>query len=243
LRRHPLVMSLLPPRSRRLPAVSGLAGLVLIAACGSSAGSSASPQALLQSAKQTLDSTPGVHFALQSTNAASGGTVIKGGQADLARPDRLAGSLDVLVNGVGATIKVVVVGNTVVAQLPFSTSYTKIDPATFGLGNPADLLNNQHGLSSMLIAGTNPQAVGSERIAGELLQEIRTSIPGSAVPLLPDQDRSRPVVMVAAINPSNHQLRQVTLTGPFVSTTSDSTFTVTLTNYGEHPQITLPPSS
>lgn len=240
--RHRLETLLQRFSGKGVPAACGVCASLLLAACGGS-GTSSSPQALLQAAKSTLDSTPGVHFVLQSSNAASAGTVIKGGQGDLARPDRLTGSLDVIVNGLGATVKVVAVGNDVVAQLPFSTGYSKIDPATFGLGNPADLLSAQHGLSSMLTAGTSPQNVGTERIGGELLEEIKTSIPGSAVPLLPNEDPSRPVTMVAAIDPSSHQLRQVSLTGPFVSKTSDSTFTVTLTSYGEHPQINLPPVS
>ncbi|HEX6392231.1 MAG TPA: LppX_LprAFG lipoprotein [Acidimicrobiales bacterium] len=220
----------------------GLCLLALLAACGSSS-SSASPQALLENAKSTLDSAQGVHFTLTSTNAAAGGTVIEGGQGDMVRPDRLQGSLDVSVAGGRASVKVVAVGNTVEAQLPFSTKYSKIDPASFGLGNPTDLLSTQHGLSSMLTSGTGARKIGTERVGGELLDEIRETIPGSAVPLLPNQDPSRPVVLVAAIDPSNHQLRRVDLTGPFVSETSNATFTVTLTNYGESVPITLPPTS
>lgn len=218
----------------------GLFALLVPAACGSSS-TGASPQTLLQQSKQVLDSTKGVHFTLQSSNAGTTGTVIKGGQGDLVRPDRVQGSLDVLVKALPATVKVVAVGSTVEAQLPFSTTYSKIDPAAFGLGNPADLLSPQRGLSSLLTAGTNPQTVGTERISGELLDEFKTSVPGTAVPLLPDQNPSQPVELVAAIDPSNHQLRQVTLTGPFTSATTNSTFVVTLTNYGEQPQINLPP--
>jgi lipoprotein LprG len=216
--------------------------LLLLAACGSSSPG-ASPQTLLQQSKQVLDSTPGVHFTLDSSNVGTKGTVIKGGQGDLVHPDRLQGSLDLLVKGFPATVKVVAVGSTVEAQLPFSTTYSKIDPSTFGLGNPADLLSSQRGLSSLLTAGTNPQMAGTERIGGELLQKVKTTVPGTAVPLLPDQNPNQPVALVAAINPSNHQLRQVTLTGPFTSATTNSTYIVTLTNYGQQPQINLPPVS
>jgi len=47
----------------------------------------------------------------------------------------------------------------------------------------------------------------------------------------------------AAINPSNHQLRQITLLGPLTSKSSNSTFSLTLTNYNEPVTITLPPAS
>lgn len=220
----------------------GLFALLTPAACGSSS-TGASPQTLLQQSKGVLDSTKGVHFTLQSSNAGTTGTVIKGGQGDLVRPDSVQGSLDVLVKSLPATVKVVAVGNTVEAQLPFSTTYSKIDPAAFGLGNPADLLSRQRGLSGLLTAGANPQSAGTERISGELLDKIKTSVPGTAVPLLPDQNPSQPVELVAAIDPSNHQLRQLTLTGPFTSATTSSTYVVTLTNYGEQPQINLPPVS
>jgi lipoprotein LprG len=242
LPRHPF-QTLLPRTANKLVlSGGGLLMLALLAACSSSS-SSATPQSLLQGAKSTLDSAQGVHFTLQSSNAAAGGTVIQGGQGDMVRPDRLEGSLDVSVGGGRATVKVVAVGNTVEAQLPFSTKYSKIDPASFGLGNPTDLLSTQHGLSSLLTSGTDARNVGTERVGGELLDEVRETVPGSAVPLLPNQDPSRPVVLVAAIDPSNHQLRVVNLTGPFVSKTSNATFTVTLTNYGERVQITLPPTA
>jgi hypothetical protein len=50
------------------------------------------------------------------------------------------------------------------------------------------------------------------------------------------------VTLTAAINPSNHQLRQVTLVGPFTSN-SDSTYVLTLTNYDEKVDIALPSES
>jgi lipoprotein LprG len=83
---------------------------------------------------------------------------------------------------------------------------------------------------------------GQTRLSGELLDQVHATVPGSAIPVLPDQDRSRPATLVASINPDSHQLRQVVLTGPFTSKTSDSTYTVTLTNYGEQVTVTLPPT-
>jgi lipoprotein LprG len=219
-----------------------LSAVVLFGACGGS-GTASNPQTLLQEAKATLDSTSAVHFTLQSSNVASKGTVIRGGTGDLVRPDQLKGSLEVIVNGFQATVNVVAVGNTVVAQLPFAAGYSKINPSTFGLGNPSGLLDPQSGLSSVLTAGNASKVTGTERIGGELLDDVTTSVPGSAVPLLPNDKPSEPVSLVAAIDPGSHQLRKITLTGPFVNAASNSTFTVTLTNYGERVQISLPPAS
>ena len=223
-----------------------LLAVLAVTACGSSSSSSgaaSSSQSLLQNAKKALDSTSAVHFTLQASNVAAGSTVIRGGSGDLVRPDGLQGSLDVVVSGFQTTIKVAAVGNTVEAQLPFATGYRKIDPSTFGLGNPTTLLDPNRGLSAMLTAGTSSRVTGTERIGGELLDEVTTQVPGSSVPLLPNKSPGQPVMVVAAIDPGNYQLRQVTLTGPFTSATSDTTFTVTLTDYGEHLEITLPPVS
>lgn len=233
------------PAGPRRAAPAGLlalaAGLAaLAAACGTSGGTAANPQTLLNQAKTALDDAPSAHFTLKSTNASSGSTTITGGEGDMARPDRIEGTLNVTVKGFAADVKVVAIGSEVVAELPFSTSFSKIDPATFGIGNPSQLLDPQRGLSSLLTAGTGARVTGTERIAGELVDEVSSTVPGSAIPVLPDANPSKPVQLVAAIDPGNHQLRQLTLTGPFTSSTSDSTFTVTLTGYGEHVQINLP---
>jgi hypothetical protein len=60
--------------------------------------------------------------------------------------------------------------------------------------------------------------------------------------VLPDVNPSQPVTLVAAIDPKSRQVRQITLTGPFLSATSDSTFVVTLTKYDEAVTVTLPPT-
>ena len=216
------------------------AGLLASAVSGCSGGTSGNPQSLLSSARSTLDSTSAAHFTLSSTNASSGGTTITGGEGDVQRPDKLKGSLDVIVNGFKAQVKVVAVGDQVFAELPFSTSFSKIDPASFGLGNPGQLLDPQKGLSSLLSAATGAKVTGQQRINGELVDLVSAQVPGAAVPVLPDADPSVPVHLVAAINADNHQLRQVTLSGPFIKAGTVSTFVLTLTSYGENVQIALP---
>jgi hypothetical protein len=118
----------------------------------------------------------------------------------------------------------------------------KTDPASFGLTDPAQLLDPTHGLSNLLTIGTGARSSGQERIAGEALDEVTTTVPGSSIPVLPDANPAQPVTLVAAINPKTFQVRQISLTGPFTSATSNSTYVVTLTNYNEAVTITLPPA-
>lgn len=228
------------PRARLLRTICGAAVLAVVAAgCGRTGNTNAA--ALLQKAKATLDATSSAHFVLTSTNATTaGGTTISGGDGDVQRPDRLRGSLNLVVKGLSVSVKVIAVGDQVYAQLPFATKYAKIDPSAFGLGNPGQLLDPDNGLSTLLSSATGAKSTGQKRINGELVDEISATVPGSKIPVLPDANPSSAVRLVAAIDPGNNELRQVTLTGPFVRANTNSTFTVTLTNYGESVQINLP---
>ena len=188
-----------------------------------------------------LDNTSSAHFVLSSRNATtSGGTTITGGEGDVQRPDKLRGSLNLIVKGLNVSVKVIAVGDQVFAELPFTSKFSKIDPSAFGLGNPGQLLDPSKGVSTLLSAATGAKVTGQERINGELVDDVSASVQGSAVPVLPDANPGTPVQIVAAIDPASKQLRRITLTGPFVNANASSTFTLTLTNYGENVQITLP---
>lgn len=213
-----------------------------LAACGSSTPKVSAP-VLLQKAKAKADASSAVHFVLTSKNVALTGTNLVGGQGDLARPSSLQGSFSVAISGFTANVKVVSVGDVFEAELPFSSHYTKTNPANFGLTNPAELLDRDKGLTKLLTLAQNPTLGPSERVGGELLETVSYTVPGTAIPVLPDENPSKPVQLTVAINPSNYELRSVTLVGPLTSATSDSTYVVTLSNYDEHVNITLPPAS
>jgi lipoprotein LprG len=196
----------------------------------------------LHNAKTVIDSTSSVHFSLASQNVTGGGINLTGGEGDIARPDQLQGSFAVVVNGLNANVKVAAKGGVFVAQLPFQTHYARTNPSAFGLGDPSQLLDPTHGLSSLLVEGSGAHVSGQKRLNGELLYEVTWMVPGNDVPLLPNAKPSEMVTSVAAINPHNYQLRQISLTGPFTSSSSNSTYIVTLTNYGAPVTVTLPPT-
>jgi hypothetical protein len=227
---------------RGIVIVAASVALALATGCGG--GSSApkgDPTELLQAAKVKLDATPSLHFTLTSEGVSGSGTNLIAGEGDLARPDQLRGSFTVSVGGFDAKVKVIAKNGVFAAQVPFQNHYTRTDPGKFGLTDPSRLLAANHGLSSLLTVGTGAHYTGQERIGGELLYAITTTVPGSAIPVLPDANPGQPVTLVAAINPTTHETRQISLTGPFTSATSNSTFVVTLTDYGEKVTITLPP--
>lgn len=174
-------------------------------------------------------------MSLSSTN-------ITGGSGDLVRPDGLQGSFSVAVHGFIVNVKVASKNGVFEAELPFTNHYTKTDPANFGLQDPAQLFNRSTGLTKLLTLAQDPKLDNQERVGGELLDTVSYQVPGSDIPVLPDANPSRPVDLTVAINPSNYQLRTVTLVGPLTSATSNSTYMLTLTDYGEHVTITLPPT-
>lgn len=230
---------------RGLPVAAAALALLAapaLAACGSSTPNVSAP-VLLQKAKAKADASSAVHFVLTSKNVALSGTNLVGGQGDLARPSSLQGSFSVAISGFTANVKVVSVGDVFEAELPFSNHYAKTDPANFGLTNPAELLDRDKGLTKLLTLAQNPTLGPSVRVGGELLDTVSYTVPGTAIPVLPDENPSKPVRLTVAINPSNYELRSVTLVGPLTSATSDSTYVVTMSNYDEHVNITLPPAS
>lgn len=213
-----------------------------VTACSSSSTGHLSAAVLLQKAKTTADSSSAVHFVLTSSNVSLNSTNITGGNGDMARPSSLRGTFSVALSGFTANVKVVSVGDVFEAELPFNSHYQKTNPSNFGLTNPAELLDPNKGLTSLLALAQNPQAGAPERVGGELLDTVAYTVPGNDIPVLPDANPSKPVDLTVAIDPSNYQLRSVTLVGPLTSATSNSTFVVTLSNYDENVTITLPPA-
>ncbi len=175
--------------------------LVPLACGGSSAAPKGNPDILLQQAKATLDAATSVHFKLSSSNVSSGGTDLTGGEGDLVRPDGMQGTFTVTISGFSADVKVITKGGVFMAQLPFSSGYKVTKPSSFGLTNPAELMQPNTGLTNLLTEAQNPTFTSQVRIGGELLYNITFTVPGSSIPVLPDANPSKPVDAVAAINP------------------------------------------
>lgn len=220
-----------------LGAILGLAG------CGGSGHGTVAavpPAKLLGRSRTVVDGTHAVHFVLSSTGVAGSGIQLTGGSGDLVRPDELTGSFTVDDGGLDASVGVVEVGGRFYAEPPFASHYSVTNPATYGLGDPAQLLAPRTGVSSLLTSMTSVRTEGEQRLSGELVEVITGTIPGRDVPVLPDVDKKVPVRLTASIDPATAQLRRVALAGPFTSASATTTYTVTLSKYGEHVDIATP---
>jgi hypothetical protein len=214
------------------------AALAVLAGCGTAP---VDPAQLLRDAKQSIDSAAAVHFTLSSQNVSGAGPLITGGEGDARRPNSFAGSLSVIAAGFSLNVGVVSTGGVFYAKTPLSTGYAKTDPSTYGFGDPAQLLDPNHGLSSLLPACTGPTNRDADRLNGEQLAEVGCSLPGAKVAaLLTSADPTQPVQATIGVDSTTHQLRRVALVGPFFDKSHPSTFTLVLDRYGENVTITPP---
>jgi hypothetical protein len=230
-------------RSRASRLALLVAGLTVLAACGSGGSSSTSVDAaaMLAAAKHTVDTASSLHFSLSSQNASGGSVYLKGGDGDAARPDKFSGTFDVYFNIGTITISVVSTSGAFYVQLPFTGSWDKTDPGKYGLADPGKLLNPDTGLSSLFSRYKTATYAGRDRYKGELLDEIKVTLPGDLVgALLTSADTSVPVDGEVGISVDNGQVRRVVLTGPFFVKGTNSTYTLILTNYNASVTITPP---
>jgi len=218
--------------------------VLLLSACGGGSPS-LNATSLLKTTKTVLDGTPSFHFVLTGANVggSSSGAQLTGGSGDMKRPDSMSGTLQVSIFGLAVNVPVVSVGGTFSVKLPTSSGFTTANPSDYGFADPAQLIDPNNGLSSLLLKCQSPQVESDDRYNGEALHEIGCSLPGSAVAaLLTSADPSKNVAAAFGIDTSTNQLRRVVLTGPFISKSTDTTYTLVLTNYGENVSVTPPPA-
>ena len=213
-----------------------------LAAC-SGGGSDESAPDLLARAKKTLDSASSAHFVLDSRNAPKTGTALVGGEGDIARPASFEGTLKVLAAGTTVDLKVVSVGGTVYAQLPFTSGFSVVDPAQFGFGDPGALLDPEAGISQLLAKAESAKLGDERRVGGEVVREVTAQLPGDLVEqILTSKDPSQPVDARFSIATKSGELRRAQLTGPFFTAGDDATFILDLSDFGADVQISAPPT-
>jgi lipoprotein LprG len=231
-----------PALRRPVGVVAVVTLAVLAGGCGARAASGTrNPAQLLAAARRVIDAARSVHFELQSSGVASSGTQLVSGSGSLVRPDELSGTFTVTQSGVPVAVQVVAVGSAFYVQLPLAHGYTRVSPNELGFGDPAALINPTTGVASLLVEmAPAARTVGQRRIGGELVDVVSGSVPGDKVSVLPDADPARPIRLTVSVDPSTDQVRQVVLVGPFTSATATTTYTVTLTRYGEHVTVKAP---
>ena len=138
----------------------------------------------------------------------AGADGVTAGAGDAVRPDAFQGSLTASGAGLSGTVKVVATGGAVYAKLPLLPGYHKINPADYGFGDPGQLIDPTHGLSSLLVTPTSASYDGQTRVDGAVLDRVKAVLPGAPVAhLLGSADASKPVDAELGIDPTTHQVR------------------------------------
>jgi len=228
------------------PLIVALTISALAGCSGSDGGSatSAESSALLAAARTTLDQTSTLHFSLTSADVPQTGTVLESGQGVVARPKSFQGQLGVSQNGTKVSIDLVSTNGKVYAKLPFSDAFQVVNPADFGLSDPANLIDPATGISRMFGELTDITSKGEQRLGSDVVTELDGSLPGSLVDeLLTSANPAKPVKAKLYVTQSTKQLRRVVLTGPFFDKAKDSTFNLVLDKYGDPVTITAPTTS
>jgi hypothetical protein len=231
--------------SKRRRGVALLAPALLAAVLsGCNGGEPAeSAEELLDRAKTTLDEAESAHFVLTSDNAPTSGTLLIGGEGDIARPSAFEGTLKVLAMGSTVDLEVVSVDGTVYAQLPFTSSFSVVDPAQFGFGDPGALLDPETGISQLLAEAENAEVGEERRVEGEVVREVTADLPGELVEqILTSEDPSTPVQARFSIASESGELRRAELTGPFFSAEDEATYVLELSDFGADVEISAPPT-
>jgi hypothetical protein len=218
--------------------------LPVLAACsGGSEKQEESASDLLARAKTTLDEASSAHFVLDSEGAPESGTLLVGGEGDIARPASFDGALNVRALGSTLDLQVISVDGTVYAQLPFASGFSVVDPAQFGIGDPGALLDPDTGISQLFTEATNAELGEESRVDGEVVREVTADLPGDLVKeLLASADPSQAVQARFSIAGETGELRRAELTGPFFTAEDDATYTLELSEFGADVEITAPPT-
>lgn len=218
----------------------GIALVPALVGCGGH--SSLAPSDALSQAKHHLDTTSGVHLTLTSGDVPSGVTAPSRADGVLTSKPAFQGTITLPVLGVSASIGVIAVADKVWAKLPFTTSYQSIDPAKYGVPDPARLLSPTDGISNLLAESTGV-STGSSRRGGAgnktILTEYDATVPGTDVAkVIPNATGSFRAVYT--VDDSGH-LDSAALTGHFDGASHPAfTYTVTLTDYGTTQDISAP---
>ena len=200
-----------------------------------------SPAQALDAARDRLVSSPAVAFTLESDGLPSkavGVSAAKGTGLFTPVPS-FEGTLNATIRGVTGTVDVIAVEQDVYMKF-FTPAYVEIDPTDYGAPNPAQLFDQQTGVTSLVDKTSDPARGAKQRDGSDVLDTFTGTVPGSAVAdLFVIGDRSGTFEITYGVTDTDHELRKVVLVGPFYAG-STATYTLHLKRLAEAVAITRP---
>ena len=223
--------------------VALLAATLVLTSCGDEDPTKGrTPKQVLAAAQKHLDETSGINFSIASDDLPEGITTLKAATGTLTREPAFEGTLTVPVMGTEAQVDVVSVDGVVYAKLPFTTAFQELDPADYGVPDPAALIAPETGISSLL-AATQDVKIGKSVRGGadndEILSTYTGTLPDTAVQkILAGATGDFDVTYI--INDSD-ELTEATIKGHFSGEGEAAySYTIDVTEYGVEKEIAKP---
>jgi lipoprotein LprG len=209
-------------------------------ACSGDSQPETSPEDTLAAAKKTLDGTSGVTIGLSTPQLPTGVTGLLKADGVATHDPAFKGAIKVAASGITADASVVAVDGVVYAKLPFTSKFVKIDPADYGAPDPADLMNPDGGLSSLLTAAEDVKKGDSVRDGKVVLSSFTGTVPGKDVAaVIPSADATADFDATFTVDDKD-RLSKAVLKGPFYPKADSVTYSITFGDYGSKPTITKP---
>lgn len=220
-------------RSRLLALFGALLALLLVTGCGGGGTETEgkTPRQVLAAAKAKFDAAQSVQLTIITDDEPKGDGLLSA-SGTLTRQPAFEGEADVVYRGIRATIPATAIGNDVYVKLPLTTGYSKIDPADFGIPNPADFIDPDQGISTLLTKLKGLKKEGQKRDGDVILTEYSGTLTAesikSAIGLGADGDFDT----VVGID-QDGEIHGLQVTGPFFGKGTTVTYRISISDYGK----------
>ena len=230
------------PRRTAALAAAVLTALALTSCTdASSSAGDESPEDVLAAAKAKLDETSGVNLTLTTDDLPSDVTGVEKASGIGTHDPAFDGSITVVLSGQAFEVPVVSVDDKVYVQLPLTPGWQDIDPGDYSAPDPARLMSDDAGFSSLLPATTDVEKGDSVRGGSdnsEVLTEYTGTVSGDVVKnVIPTASGDFDATYTIS---DDGELREADLTGVFYKDSDSMTYTVTFDDYGTDKDITAP---
>jgi lipoprotein LprG len=202
-----------------------VAASLVLSACGGSTSNDEPLRHRLVAAKKSFDDAKYIGFTLTSENLPEGIDALEGASGTGTRAPSFTGKIAVR-KGFAFNADLIAVGGKVYAKLPF-VGWTTIDPGDYGAPDPAALMNQRTGLSSLLVDTVDARDAGTERSGNTVVTKIEGTLPGRYVHAL-FSSAALSAFDVQFTVTDEDDLHSVSMTGPFYAGHDDCTYTITL---------------
>lgn len=232
MRRRTLLASLVTA------AALGLSGCTSSGSTKEASDPAQTPTQLLAKARDTMNSTSGVHVDLVASGLPNGANAVVSAKGD-ATPATPAwkGNVDLRFNGSSLQVPVTAIKDEMWAQI--FGSLQKIDPKQYKVPNPAGFFDKNSGLGSLLGKVQNAKFGDKKRSGKSIVQTVTGTIPASDVyTVFSLGQKTGNYDLTFGVN-DDDQLVTMNIKGPFYDNATVS-YDATFDSYGQTVDIKAP---